>query len=182
VGRLVGIGISWKLVGQIAKQLTRLLTVVVLARFLTPADYGTAAIAATLATFASTVADMGIGTALVQAQAASQTVRSTAFWASIGFGLGLFVLAAAAADPIARFMNEPEVSGMVVAGALTFAIYSVGSTSHAVFMREMRFRSIEMRTWLALRRPQAERPGGQARGDEADQGADRDHADQHAPG
>jgi O-antigen/teichoic acid export membrane protein len=148
--RLVGIGISWKLVGQITKQLTRLLTVVILARFLTPGDYGTAAIAVTLATFASTVADMGIGTALVQAPAASRTVRSTAFWASIGFGFGLFGLAVVAADPIARFMNEPQVSEMVVAGALTFAIYSVGSTSQAVFMREMRFGTIELRTWLAL--------------------------------
>ena len=39
---------------------------------------------------------------------------------------------------------------MVVAGGLTFAIYSVGSTSQAMFMREMKFRSIELRNWLAL--------------------------------
>jgi O-antigen/teichoic acid export membrane protein len=148
--RLVGIGISWKLLGQIAIQLTRLLTVVVLARFLTPADYGAAAIAIALAMFAPTVADMGIGTALVQAEEAPRRVRSTAFWASIGFGLGLFVLAAAAASPVAQFMDEPQVAEMVVAGGLTFAIYTVGSTSQSVFMREMRFRSIELRNWLAL--------------------------------
>jgi O-antigen/teichoic acid export membrane protein len=148
--RLVGVGISWKLVGQIAIQLTRLLTVVVLARFLTPADYGAAAIAVALAMFAPTVADMGIGSALVQAKAAPRTVRSTAFWGSIAFGFGLFVVAAAVANPIAQFMGEPQVAEMVVAGALTFAIYSVGSTSQAVFMREMRFRSIELRNWLAL--------------------------------
>lgn len=148
--RLVGIGISWKLVGQIAIQATRLLTVVVLARFLTPADYGAAAIAVALAMFAPTVADMGIGTALVQAKEAPRTVRSTAFWASIAFGIGLFVVAVAAANPIAQFMDAPEVSEMVVAGALTFAIFSVGSTSQAMLMRDMRFRSIELRNWLAL--------------------------------
>jgi O-antigen/teichoic acid export membrane protein len=148
--RLVGIGISWKLVGQIAIQVTRLLAVVLLARFLTPADYGAAAIAVALAMFAPTVADMGIGSAVVQAQAAPRTVRSTAFWASIGFGLVLFVIIAAAANPIAQLMDEPQVADMVVAGGLTFVIYSVGSTSQAVFMREMRFRSIELRNWLAL--------------------------------
>jgi O-antigen/teichoic acid export membrane protein len=147
---LVGIGISWKLVGQIAIQVTRLLTVVILARFLTPADYGAAAIALALATFAPTVADMGFGSSLVQTQAASQTVRSTAFWASVGFGLGLFVVFVAAANPIAQFMDEPKVAEMVVAGALTFAIYSMGSTSQAMFLREMRFRGIEVRTWLAF--------------------------------
>jgi O-antigen/teichoic acid export membrane protein len=148
--RLVGIGISWRLLGQVAIQLTRLLTVVVLARFLTPADYGAAAIAIALAMFAPTVADMGIGSAVVQARGAPQKVRSTAFWASIGFGLGLFVVIAAAANPIAQFMDEPQVADMVVAGGLTFVIYSVGSTTQAVLTRDMRFRSIELRNWVAL--------------------------------
>ena len=148
--QLVGIGITWKLAGQAAIQLIRLLTVVVLARFLTPADYGAAAIAIALAMFAPTVADMGIGSALVQATKAPRVVRSTAFWASVGSGVALFVLAAATARPISRFLGDPDVAGMVIAGGLTFAIYSVGATSQAMFMRGMRFRSIELRTWLAL--------------------------------
>jgi O-antigen/teichoic acid export membrane protein len=148
--RLVGIGITWKLAGQIAIQLIRLLTVAVLARLLTPHDYGAAAIAIALASFAPTVADMGIGSALVQAEAAPQRVRSTAFWASVVSGVGLFAIMAAAAGPVARFMGEPEVAGMVVAGGLTFAMFSVGSASLAVYMREMRFRSTELRNWLAL--------------------------------
>ena len=56
----------------------------------------------------------------------------------------------AAAEPIAQFMGEPEVAGMVAAGGLTFALYSLGSASQAVYMREMKFRTIELRTWLAL--------------------------------
>jgi PST family polysaccharide transporter len=148
--RLVGIGISWKLSGQVAIQLIRLAAVAALARFLTPADYGTAAIAIALAQFAPTVADMGVGSALVQAETAPRVVRSTAFWASIAFGVGLFVLTAALAKPVAGFLGEPEVAGMVVAGGLTFAIYAVGSSSQAMFTRQMRFRSIELRNWLAL--------------------------------
>jgi O-antigen/teichoic acid export membrane protein len=148
--RLVGIGITWKLVGQIAIQLLRLATVALLARFLTPADYGAAAIAIALATFAPTVADMGIGSALVQTEAAPRIVRSTAFWTSIGFGVGLFVLMAAIANPIGMLFGEPQVAEMVAAGGLTFAIYSVGSTSQGMFMREMRFRTIQLRNWLGL--------------------------------
>ena len=150
VERLVGIGITWKLTGQVAIQLSRLLTVAVLARLLTPHDYGAAAIAIALAMFAPTVADMGVGSALVQAENASRTVRSTAFWAAVGSGLTLFVITAMAAEPIALFMGEPEVAGMVAAGGLTFAIYALGSASQAVYTREMRFRSIELRNWLAL--------------------------------
>jgi O-antigen/teichoic acid export membrane protein len=148
--RLVGIGVSWKLTAQVAIQLVRLITVAVLARLLTPDDYGAAAVAVALAAFAPTVADMGIGTALVQADTAPQAVRSTAFWASIGSGATLLVLAVIAAEPVAKIMNEPEVAGMVVAGGLSFAIYSVGSISQSVYMRDMRFRTIELRNWLAL--------------------------------
>jgi O-antigen/teichoic acid export membrane protein len=148
--RQVGIGITWKLAGQIAIQLIRLLTVAVLARLLTPHDYGAAAIAIALAAFAPTVADMGIGSALVQAETAPQSIRSTAFWASVVSGIGLFVVMAALAEPVAQFMGEPKVAGMVVAGGLTFAIYSVGSTSQALYTREMKFRSLELRNGLAL--------------------------------
>lgn len=148
--RLVGVGISWKLGGQVAVQLLRLGTVAILARLLTPSDYGAAAIAVALAAFAPQVADMGLGSALVQSQDGSLVVRSTAFWASIGVGLGLFLLMAAAAVPVAAFMGEPDVAPMVVAGGLTFAIYSLGSASQSVYMRDMKFRSIEVRNWLAL--------------------------------
>jgi PST family polysaccharide transporter len=148
--RLVGKGIVWKLAGQIAIQLIRLLTVAVLARLLTPHDYGAAAIALAVAAFAPTVADMGIGSALVQAEAAPQTVRSTAFWGSVACGVALFVVMAAAAKPVAHFMGEPDVAGMVASGGLIFALYAVGSASQAVYVREMRFRTVELRTWLAL--------------------------------
>jgi PST family polysaccharide transporter len=147
---LVGIGVRWKLAGQVAVQLIRLITVAILARFLTPADYGEAAVAVALAAFAPQVADMGIGSALVQAEAAPRIVRSTAFWASVAIGFGLFVVMAALSKPVAAFMGDPHIAGMVIAGGLTLAIYSVGSASQAVFMREMRFRSIELRNWLAL--------------------------------
>src|SRR6476619_4900669 len=90
--RLVGVGISWKLAGQVGVQVMRLATVAVLARLLTPHDYGAAAIAVAMASFAPQVADMGIGSALVQAETASPAVRSTAFWASVASGLGLFAI------------------------------------------------------------------------------------------
>lgn len=148
--RSVGIGVVWKLVGQAGVQMIRLVTVAILARILTPADYGAAAIAIALATFAPTVADMGMGSALVQTDRATRVVRSTVFWASLAFGVAFSVLAAVSAGPIGRFLGDPRVGTIVAVGGLTFAICAVGSTSQAVFIREMKFRSIELRYWFAL--------------------------------
>jgi PST family polysaccharide transporter len=148
--RLVGVGVSWRLTGQIFVQGMRLATVTILARLLTPADYGTAAIAIALATFAPTVADMGMGSALVQIEKATQRRRSTTLWAALAFGIGLSALFVASAAPVGRFLGDPQVGTMVAVGGLTFAVCSIGSTSQAVFMREMRFRSIELRYWFAV--------------------------------
>jgi O-antigen/teichoic acid export membrane protein len=148
--RSVGVGVVWKLVGQAGVQGIRLLTVAILARLLTPADYGAAAIAIALATFAPTVADLGMGAALVQTERATRVVRSTVFWVSLGFGVALSAIAAVAAGPVGRFLDDPRVGTIVAVGGLTFVICSVGSTSQAVLMREMKFRSIELRYWFGL--------------------------------
>ena len=118
--QLVGVGVAWKLGGQIGVQVIRLVTVAILARLLTPADYGAAAIAIALATFAPTVGDMGMGSALVQTNAGTRLVRSTAFWASLGFGIALSVLLAVAAGPVGQFLDDPRVGAMVAVGGLTF--------------------------------------------------------------
>ena len=148
--RSVGIGVVWKLVGQFGVQGIRLVTVAIIARILTPADYGAAAIAIALASFAPTVADMGMGAALVQTDRATQVVRSTVFWASLAFGVAFSALAAVSAGPIGRFLDDPRVGTIVAVGGLTFAICALASTSQAVFMREMKFRSIELRFWFAV--------------------------------
>jgi O-antigen/teichoic acid export membrane protein len=148
--RQVGVGAAWKLMGQIGVQGIRLLTVAILARLLTPRDYGAAAIAVALATFAPTLADMGLGAALVNTDKATRLKRSTAFWASVAVGIGLSLLLVAAAGPIGSFLGDPNVATMVAVGGLTFAICSLGSTSQAVFMRDMKFRGLELRFWTAL--------------------------------
>ena len=150
VERSVRTGVLWKFVGQLGVQGTRFVTVAVLARLLEPADYGAAAVAVILATFAPTVGDMGMGAALVQTDRATRTARSTAFWGSLAFGASISALFVVFAAPVGRFLDDPRIGTMVAAGALTFAIYSLGSTSHATFMRAMNFRTIELRFMLAL--------------------------------
>jgi O-antigen/teichoic acid export membrane protein len=143
-------GVVWRFAGQIGVQSTRFVTVVILARLLKPADYGAAAIAVVLASFAPTLGDMAMGSALVQTERATRVIRATAFWGSVAFGVGLSLLFIVAAGPIGLFLDDPRVGPIVAVGALTFAIYSLGSTSQAMYMRAMDFRSLELRYLLSL--------------------------------
>lgn len=143
-------GVLWRFAGQLGVQSTRFVTVLILARLLEPADYGAAAVAVVLASFAPTLGDMGMGSALVQTERAPRPVRSTAFWASLGFGIGLSALFVVLAFPLGDFLDDDRIGTMAAVGALTFAIFSVGSPSQAVFMRAMNFRTLELRYLLAL--------------------------------
>ena len=71
---------------QLAVQAIRLVAVAVLARLLTPDDYGAAALAITIGSFSMLLGPFGYGTALVQASTASQRRASTACWCAIGAG------------------------------------------------------------------------------------------------
>jgi O-antigen/teichoic acid export membrane protein len=150
VERSVRTGVIWKFIGQLAVQGTRFVTVAVLARLLEPADYGSAAVAVALASFAPTLGDMGMGAALVQTERATPQVRATAFWGSLAFGVSISALFVVLAAPVGTFLDDPRIGAMVAVGALTFAIYSLGSTNHATFLRAMNFRTVELRFMVAL--------------------------------
>ncbi len=128
---------------QIAIQGVRLVGVVVLARLLTPDDYGLAALAVTLASFSMTLGDFGFGTALVQARTASQRWASTACWCALGAGAIGSGLAALAAYPAALTLGEPAVAPLLIAGGLTLFLVAAGSASNALLTRSMSFGVIQ---------------------------------------
>ena len=105
-------GALWTVGSQLAAQVLRLASVVVLARLLTPADYGAAALAITIATYSMILGDLGFGTALVQASKVSQRSASTAFWCALGAGVLGFTVVALGAYPASRAFGEPQVMAL----------------------------------------------------------------------
>ena len=142
-------GALWALGSQVAVQVVRLGGVVVLARLLTPDDYGLAALAVTIASFSAILGDLGYGTALVQASAASQRWASTACWCALGAGLIGAGCAALGAYPAALALDEPEVTGLVIAGGLTLFLVAAGSASNALLTRSMSFGVIQSASVIA---------------------------------
>ena len=141
-------GALWALGSQVAVQATRLISVAVLARLLTPDDYGKAALAVTLASFSIILGDLGYGTALVQAKTASQRWVSTACWCALGAGLIGSGVVAAAAYPSALLLREPEVTGLAIGGGLTLLLVALGSASNALLTRSMSFGVIQSATMI----------------------------------
>jgi O-antigen/teichoic acid export membrane protein len=143
-------GAIWALGTQVASQAIRFGGVIVLARLLSPSDYGAAALALAIASYSIILGDLGYGGALIQAESAPRRVASTAFWASVGAGAIGTACVALAAYPIALALGENQVALLAMAGGLTLLIFATGSASNALLARAMRFDIIQGAGLVAL--------------------------------
>lgn len=141
---LVRRGVSWKLIGQVSVQVLRVGFALILARLLTPEDFGLAAMAMVVAGLVIAFSDLGLGAALVQRRTIDEADRSTVFWAGVAFGGLLTIAGIALSGPISSFFGEPSVQGLVAVLSLSFVITALGATQRWLLLREMDFRRLEL--------------------------------------
>jgi polysaccharide transporter, PST family len=132
--------------GQFALRIVSLATTVVLARLLTPREIGLATEALVFSQFTFLLTDVGVFAVLVQRPRLSDEDRQTAFWTSVVLGvvlaLGLFGLA----GPIAHLYGEPKVEPLLQVLSLSVLFMALGLTPGSLLIRDLRFRSIQVRT------------------------------------
>lgn len=142
IGRTTFFGFLWSAFGTWGHGLVQLLTLVLLARVLTPEDFGLAAIALVVVAFGRLFAQIGVAPALVQRQTLEDRHVATGFVLSVGLGLGLGVLIFALADPLAGIMRMEGLAPVVAVSALAFPIQSLATVSEALLQRQSRFRAL----------------------------------------
>jgi O-antigen/teichoic acid export membrane protein len=138
-------GLAWKAASQIFLQVSRFAVALLLARLLTPHDWGLAAMVLVFSGFLVVFTDNALGTALIQRHELTEADRSTVFWLGLAVGLVLTLAGVGLAGPVARFYGEPDVEPLFAVMSLTFVISALGTTQNALLVREMRFRALELR-------------------------------------
>ena len=108
-----------------------------LARLLTPADFGLIAMAGTVLNLFLIVADLGLHMASVQSRHISDDTLSTLFWINVGGGVVLAALTVASAPLLAMLFNEPRVVGAAAALSLTLIVVGVGTQHEAIIRRRL---------------------------------------------
>jgi PST family polysaccharide transporter len=127
---------------QATKFLLNLAFIMVLARLLTPKDFGLYAMVTTMMGFLWIFQDIGLSTATVQRQEISHAQVSNLFWVNVCVG-GLVTLVVAASAPvIAWFYREPRLVGITLALSITFLLTTSAVQHIALLNRQMRFGAI----------------------------------------
>ncbi|MDX6769393.1 MAG: MOP flippase family protein [Elusimicrobiota bacterium] len=135
-------GVLWSVAGQAGRQSALLVTQVLLARILTPRDFGLVATVLIFSNFAVIVAEQGFGAALIQRREIEERHRSSIFWVNAALGAGLTALFLLASPLVARAYGEPELGPLTRAMAVLFIVHSTGTLHTTLLSRALEFRLV----------------------------------------
>lgn len=117
----------------------QLASTVILARLLSPEDYGVMAMVMAIVSFAGLFRDLGLSSAAIQKKDLTRAQQSNLFWLNVGMGTLLTMLVAAASPLVVWFYGKPELLGVTVALSFSFLIGSFGTQHGAMLVRNMQF-------------------------------------------
>ncbi|APP80332.1 lipopolysaccharide biosynthesis protein [Xanthomonas hortorum] len=137
-------GAAVTMIGQSAKMVVQFGGIILLARLLTPYDYGLMAMVTAIVGAAEILRDFGLSAAAVQAKHVSREQRDNLFWINSGIGLSLSVVVYASAHLIANFYKEPALVMISQALAVTFLINGMTTQYRAHLSRGLRFGQVAL--------------------------------------
>ena len=114
----------------------------ILARLLTPNDYGLIAMITVVVGFMAVFKDFGLSMATIQRAEITQSQVSTLFWLNAALGLFLMLLAVSLAPGLAWFYEEPRLVSLTVFLSTTFLISGLGVQHQALLRRQMQYVSL----------------------------------------
>ena len=127
------------LLAQVATQASRLLVSIVLARLLTPSEFGVVAAAMVVMVVAWQLTDLGTAAVIIQRDVIDDALVSSIFWFNLVLGAGLSALTVATAGPLAAALGQPEAAPAIRLLAAVSFLGALGNMHHALLRRTMQF-------------------------------------------
>ncbi|CAH0191920.1 lipopolysaccharide biosynthesis protein [Microbacterium foliorum] len=135
-------GAYFTLAAQAARILLQLLSVVVLARILSPHDYGLLAIVLVVVGLGEIFRDFGLTSASIQAPELTTGQRDNLFWINAAIGVLLTAIMYSLSWAIGAVTGEPDLVGISQWLALTFLLNGLATQHRANLMRDLKLRPL----------------------------------------
>jgi len=136
------IGVIWNGIGKFFNQAIQFLIMVILARLLTPADFGIVGIAFIFTRFITLLNEMGIAAAVVQKLDMEEKDLNTLFTTSLVVGIVLMMVMFTGANGLAVFFETPVLEPILKILSITFLIGSLGVIQKSLANRDVNFKMI----------------------------------------
>ncbi|WP_430934253.1 lipopolysaccharide biosynthesis protein [Saccharicrinis sp. 156] len=119
-----------------------LLNTIVLARLLSPSDFGIVGMVTVFINFMVLFKDAGLSTATIQQDTISRDLISNLFWFNCLISIGLGVVIILSSPLVATFYNEPELTLVTSAISISFIVQGLTIQHNALLQRHLKFTSI----------------------------------------
>lgn len=140
-------GAVWRTFEQVGMQGINLVFGIVLARLLSPKDFGVVALLYIFIGVSNVFVSGGLGSGLIQAKDATEKDFNSAFYVSITFALILYTILFFAAPSIGAFYSQPILVGVLRWTALGLILNAMNGVQDAVMARNFLF-NLSFRTSL----------------------------------
>lgn len=148
--RRVVASLRWNASGEMVAQSIRFTFGIVLARLLSPTEFGKMAMVTVVVQFVIANADLGFEEALIQRQEVDESHRSSVFWTLLLAAVLLMLVLIASAPWVARWYGVDQVAPIVIAAAPAPLLAVLGSIPRVVLSRRLDFRVIASRWCVAV--------------------------------
>lgn len=140
----------WKLLEQGASQGILFVVSVILARLLSPEEYGTISLITIFITIAGVFVQSGLSSALIQGKDITDDDCSSVLWTVVLISAALYLVLFLAAPAVAGFYEMPVLSGLLRLTALCLFPAGAVSVQSARLTRNMEFRRLFAATSIAV--------------------------------
>lgn len=133
-------GLIWRYAERCGAQGIQFIVSIVLARVLTPSDYGLVGLITVFLSIAQVFVQSGLGQALVQKKNADNIDFSTVLYYSITFSIILYIILFICSPLLAAFYNASELTAVIRVLSLTVIIGAINSVQQAYVQKTMQFK------------------------------------------
>jgi PST family polysaccharide transporter len=135
-------GVAWTAGLKWVSQLFSWAATLIVARLLTREDYGLVAMATVFLGLITLINEFGLGAAVIKRRELGEREVAQLSGLCVIFGAVAFLVGAAAAVPLARFYDAPELVAVVLVLSTNFIITSFRTVPLALLQRDLRFRTV----------------------------------------
>lgn len=135
-------GISWSAIQQFSTQGIQFIVSVILARILTPSEFGLVAISLVILNILQTINETGFGAALMQKLDRDDVDFNSVFFLNLALGVGLYLILFLAAPFLKYVFHEDQVTSVIRLIGLNLII-----SSFVVVQRTKLMIAVNFKTW-----------------------------------
>ncbi|MFP3364173.1 lipopolysaccharide biosynthesis protein [Pseudoalteromonas sp. SIMBA_148] len=140
LGNKTALGVLWSFIEQFLRRGISVIVTLLLAYFLTPADYGLIAMIVLFLALGNTLMESGFKQALIRKLELTELDLNTVFYSNLFLSVVAYLILYFIALPISAYYNEPRLTDLIRVGSLVLIFNAFQVVQTAILSKNMKFK------------------------------------------